>query len=774
MSAEFIDAMRAAGVDPSAREIIPDGAIHRFRGPGDKPGRENCWYVLFEHGGAFGSWRLGISEKWHNGAAKLSKQERRKLDQQIKAAQTQAEAERKARQGAAAEKARRLLNLTVAISEPCEHDYLLYKHIQPHGVRRLHNLLVIPLYAESGEIVNLQFISPGGEKRFLSDGRVAGCYYLLADETPRRVARIAIAEGFATAASIDEATAFPVAAAFNAGNLLAVAKALREKYRDAEIVLCADDDRATEGNPGVTKAQGAARQVDARLAIPVFPAGIHGTDFNDLANEVGLDAVRRQILAAVDFGIPANFKLTKETLYLLREHEIKGQIETEEIPICSRLEVVALTRDTNGSEWGRLLRFADPDGRVHEWAMPTEMLAGDGTEYRARLLEQGLSIWPTKDARYGLHGYISQCRPVARATAVTCVGWHQTVFVLPDAVFGDTQGERTLYQSAVAVAHAFNARGSLEEWRREVAALCIGNSRLLFAVSAAFAAALLYLTNDESGGFHYVGHSSLGKTTALRVAGSVWGGSPAQHGYLRQWRATANGLEGIAALHSDTLLCLDELSEVSPREAGNIAYMLANGQGKGRARRDGSARPAFVWRVVFLSSGELTLADKVREDDRQRATAGQQVRVLDIRADAEVGFGLFETIHGASNPQEFADRLRAATQNCYGTAARAFLFEIVKQPSGVADAIRKYRDDFIEQHCPPGVDGQVRRAATRFGLAAAAGELAIAFGITGWPEGAADQFYPRLRFATPEPEDATGRIPCSLRIVRIAFLNAVF
>src|SRR5262249_46805279 len=152
-----------------------------------------------------------------------------------------------------------------------------------------------------------------------------------------------------------------------------------------------------------------------------------------------------------------------------------------------------------------------------------------------------------------------------------------------------------------------------------------------------------------------------------------------QSGYLRQWRATANGLEGIAALHCDTLLCLDELSEVNPREAGNIAYMLANGQGKARARRDGSARPAFVWRVLFLSSGEITLVDKVREDDRQRATAGQQVRILDIPADAETSCGLFENIHGASNPQEFADRLRAATQDYYGGAARAFLSEIVRE-----------------------------------------------------------------------------------------------
>jgi uncharacterized protein (DUF927 family) len=261
---------------------------------------------------------------------------------------------------------------------------------------------------------------------------------------------------------------------------------------------------------------------------------------------------------------------------------------------------------------------------------------------------------------------------------------------------------------------------------------------LVFAISAAFAAALIYLSNDESGGFHFVGRSSLGKTTALRVAGSVWGGSEATSGYLRQWRATANGLEGIAALHCDTLLCLDELSEVNPREASSIAYMLANGQGKARARRDGSARPSYLWRLLFLSSGEITLADKVREDDRRRATAGQQVRVLDIPADVGSGLGLFENIHGATNGQKFADHLRAATENYYGAAARAFLLQLVKQHSEIGNAVREHRDTFIEEHCPPGADGQVRRAATRFGLVSAAGELATALGITGWPEGASD------------------------------------
>src|SRR6266851_4841557 len=216
MSAEFIEAMRAAGVDPGAAPIIPDAALHRFRGPSDKPGRENCWYVLFEGGGAFGSWRSGISQKWHNGTSKFPKEERRKLDQQIKEAQARAEAERKKRQDAAAEKARRLWGMAVAISEASPHDYLLRKHVQPHGARRLGNALCIPLYAqESDQIVSLQFIQPGGEKTFLTDGRVAGCYYWLADEALNKVTRVGIAEGFATAASTHEATGMPVAVAFN-------------------------------------------------------------------------------------------------------------------------------------------------------------------------------------------------------------------------------------------------------------------------------------------------------------------------------------------------------------------------------------------------------------------------------------------------------------------------------------------------------------------------------------------------------------------------------
>ena len=145
--------------------------------------------------------------------------------------------------------------------------------------------------------------------------------------------------------------------------------------------------------------------------------------------------------------------------------------------------------------------------------------------------------------------------------------------------------ELVVFQNAHGIEPAFAVAGSVDEWRESVAALAAGNTRLVFALSVAFAGTLASLVGEDSGGFHLRGKSSSGKSTALRVAASVWG----EPTYVRVWRATANGLEGLAAMHNDGLLILDELSQCDPREAGEAACLLANGQGKSRAQRDGTA-----------------------------------------------------------------------------------------------------------------------------------------------------------------------------------------
>ena len=206
--------------------------------------------------------------------------------------------------------------------------------------------------------------------------------------------------------------------------------------------------------------------------------------------------------------------------------------------------------------------------------------------------------------------------------------------------------------------------------------------------------------------------------------------------YVKSWRATDNALESIAGLHNDCVLCLDELSEADSRAVGPTIYMLANGKGKARAGREGQARKVLEWRTLFLSSGEMGLADKIKEGGGQIA-AGMEVRVIDLRADAGAGMGLFEDIHGAPDPATFAQSLNRASGTTYGTAGRAFVGEIVRDFVKIRDRLSGLRRAFVQAVVPEGADGQVQRVADRFSLVAAAGEIATAMDLTGWPAGAA-------------------------------------
>ncbi len=131
---------------------------------------------------------------------------------------------------------------------------------------------------------------------------------------------------------------------------------------------------------------------------------------------------------------------------------------------------------------------------------------------------------------------------------------------------------------------------------------------MILAVSCGFAGPLLHLVGGESGGVHFVGATSTGKSTALLVGGSVSGGG-GRNGFVQSWRATANGPEAIAELHNDLTLFLDELAQMDAREAADTAYLLGNGSGKGRMSRDIGARKKLSCSLLFVSAGEITLAD---------------------------------------------------------------------------------------------------------------------------------------------------------------------
>jgi putative DNA primase/helicase len=460
-----------------------------------------------------------------------------------------------------------------------------------------------------------------------------------------------------------------------------------------------------------------------------YTKSINGVD--DLLAVAGpeyvLSLFRRPEQAEVK--VPLGFRLGNEGVFA-----IDPTGESEDIWICSPLRIIASTRNHKSEDWGQILELTDKDGSVHIWAMPMTMLASDGSEYRARLLSMGLRLAPGRKARELLTNYIQTANPDARIRCVDQVGWYGNVFVLPDETIGDEE-EQVLFQSVLDSKHKFSVSGTPDEWRENVSLFCSKNSRLIFAVSLAFAGPLLPIIGEGGGGFHLRGISSIGKTTALQVAGSVWGGG-GNIGFVQTWRTTANGLEAMAELHNHALLCLDEMGQCDPRELGGIAYTLANGIGKSRMTRSLGLRKKLEWDLMFLSSGEISLADHVVAAGR-RVRGGQEVRLIDIDSDAGTGLGIFEHIHGFESPFHFAQHLRKMSLRYYGSPIHVYLAAIVRKRDYLTRAVLNFRDRFIKDNVLPNSSGEVYRAASRFAVVAAAGEVATGEGITGWTEGEA-------------------------------------
>lgn len=308
-------------------------------------------------------------------------------------------------------------------------------------------------------------------------------------------------------------------------------------------------------------------------------------------------------------------------------------------------------------------------------------------------------------------------------------------FVLPDTTIGTTTEKVILKQGADAT--GFEVSGTLAEWRRDVAAPCIGNSRLLLTASIPFAAPLLGILGKEGGGFHFPGESSIGKTTLSYVGASVVGSPDST---IKPMNATANSFEGEAANCNDSTIFLDELGEAPPEQIGGIVYKLAGGKGRGRADQHGNAKARNTWRILFVTTGETDLESMMKTANR-RTFAGQSLRLANIPADAGAGHGVYDVLHDFPSGAALSEHFRKATQKQHGTAFREYMTHLVNDlnadETGLHERLHSYIKNFLNDAVPPGADGQVYRVASRFALVAAGGELATHYGVTGWPEGEA-------------------------------------
>ena len=390
--------------------------------------------------------------------------------------------------------------------------------------------------------------------------------------------------------------------------------------------------------------------------------------------------------------------------------------------IASPVTVVARTTNSDDGGEGRLLRLMTESG-IKEWIIPMEVFGGSGEDARRQLFGMGVIIALKKRGQF--MEYLLEQRP-SEVFATTCrPGWHESgAFVLPGRTIGSN---KVRYQASGKGQNLFSLRGDLEGWKAEVAAKCEGNPVLTLAIGCALAGPLLSLVGVLGGGVHLVGDSSSGKSLAQLIASSVWGDPGI---FAASWDMTKGGLEIEASSRNDTMLPLDEIKRADPKRVQEMAYSLANGQGKGTMTREREGRAKLSWRLLALSSGERSLSEHAAIGGNA-AHAGAELRMVDVNAGTRT-HRAFDELHGLAGA-DFHRLLTVAVGAHHGHIGPAFVEKLLASDDrpGLLDNFARARASFTEDNAQAG------RVADRFAVIALAGEMAITYGLLPWTQGSA-------------------------------------
>ena len=390
--------------------------------------------------------------------------------------------------------------------------------------------------------------------------------------------------------------------------------------------------------------------------------------------------------------------------------------------IATPVTVTARTTNSDDGSQGRLLRLAT-EGGIKEWIIPMEVFGGSGEDARRQLFGMGVIIALKKRGQF--MEYLLEQRPAEVFATTSRPGWHESgAFVLPGRTIGS---DRVRYQAGNGAHTLFSRRGELVRWQTDVAAMCIGNPVLTLSVGCALAGPLLSLVGVLGGGVHLMGDSSSGKSLAQLVGSSVWGDPGV---FAASWDVTKGGLEIEAASRNDTVLPLDEIKRADPKRIQEMAYSLANGQGKGTMTREREGRAKLSWRLLFLSSGERSLSEHAAITGNP-AHAGAELRMIDVNAGTRE-HRAFDELHGHAGA-DFHRLLTVAAGEHYGHIGPAFVEHLITSDdrAGLLKDFATIRGQFVED------SAQAGRVADRFAVIALAGEMAIAYGLLPWKPGSA-------------------------------------
>lgn len=602
------------------------------------------------------------------------------------------------------------------------------------------------------QLIGSQFINADGSRAYVTGTPISeGIHIIQGDESSPYVGLV---EGKATGESVSLSVGIPVIVAFDANGMKSKAKQVANSF-PGKIILCLGDNDSHKHSTGNKAAEEAATITNGIAVIPP-EAG----DWNDYHQAHGLNATKAEIerqlkaqsitkdseMSTIDvdiaeesideetnllFGMPQKpsrgFILEKNALVFYKE---MSDGSTKAIPVSSRIEVIAKQSDLyTGGNVGLTLEFITLFGKKKTWSMPRSSLADDKT-IMASLCGLGASI---HDKRL-FNSYLMNANPKNELFCVERIGWHifneKHYFVLPDSTKGNHEDKNKLVYQDDELNTLFSTKGTIKEWRDHIGKYCIGNSRLIFAVSHAFASMILEPTGSTNGGINLFGPSSTGKTTIARICGSIF----SSINYVESCRTTTNALENTAHSHNDCVLILDEIAQFNEKEMGDAVYTLCNGMGKGRMKSETDARKIKKFRNNFILTGEISVSQHINEGGK-RDTEGQGIRILDIPA--VVGeYGVFECLLDFKSGAEFSKYLVEQCNKYYGTSFLEFIERLTKSDliDSLRDKLKATKNKLIAE-LPEELrtmEGQADRALDRFALAALAGQLATEWGITGW------------------------------------------
>jgi len=430
----------------------------------------------------------------------------------------------------------------------------------------------------------------------------------------------------------------------------------------------------------------------------------------------------------------SSYKLTKNGVLYLLEYKEEGETHQQWSTLCGYLKAVCQIRDVDSNNWGLSFELIDRDHKKKEIVIHRDQLHTDKTAIEL-LSNKGLKIPRLKKFYKSiltcdlLNDYINSCNPSKRAIGIDTVGWHGNSYILPYVdnpknVYyiqdnSKENKEEYILQSNSAAPRRLIRKGTLKSWQDNIGELAKDNTIPVFSCAAALAPLLLKPLGEDGCCFHFSGSSSIGKSTGLHIAASIWGMTE-----LSSFRSTDNAAESLCKNSNYGLILMDELAQGKVEAIEQIAYLFGNGKSKARANRKGEAKAISSFKILGLSSGEIGLAAKLAEKGRS-VTAGQNVRFIEIDADMGKGFGVFDNLHGFKDGDALSKALQKRVKEHNGIVIDEFAKYITSNFADVKAKAYSIVDDWLSINLPPEANGQVARVARKFALVAAAGEIAI-------------------------------------------------